>query len=256
MALKKLNITWQGQGTLNTLKDDATLKLMAESGCRSYSIGFESISEESLQEVNKTRSNRVEDYDEGIKKLIEYGIAPSGFFIFGFDSDDKTVFEKTLNYIKKSHIICSFFNILTPYPGTLVYDRVKERIFDQNWSHYTSVCSVYTPAKMTSEELEAGMHWASYEVASMETIKQQLEYFWSQGPWPRNPRLTLEERIVLIIVGFKLWKHKEYKVYKNFLFWVATRKKAVDLYTIFAAIVFNEKTKKYFKDAKNPATAD
>jgi len=253
IALRKLNITWQGQGTLNTLEDDVTLRLMAESGCRSFSIGFESISEESLQEVNKTGTNRVEDYDEGIRKLIAHGIAPSGFFIFGFDSDDKTVFEKTLNYIKKSHIIYPFFNILTPYPGTLVYDRVKDRITDYNWSNYTSIRSVYTPVKMTSEELEAGMRWASYEAASMETVTQQLKYFLEQGPWPNNPKLILKERVILIIVAFKLWKHKDYKVYTKFLFWIATHKKAVDIYTIFAAIVFDQKTKEVFKDAKNPA---
>ena len=253
IALRQLGITWQGQGTLNTLKDDVTLRLMAESGCRSFSIGFESISEESLKEVNKTGTNHVEDYDEGIKKLIQHGIAPSGFFIFGFDSDDVTVFEKTVNYIKNSHIICPFFNILTPYPGTRVYDRVKERITDHKWSHYTSIHSVYTPAKMTSEQLESGMHWASYEVASLDTLKKQFEYFWSQGPWEKNPRLTLSERMILLLVALKLGRHKAYKGYKKFLFWVATRKKAVDLYTIFAGIVFNQKTREFFKDAKNPA---
>ena len=250
--LKKQNIFWQGQGTLNTVKDDEIIQLMAESGCRSYSIGFESISEASLKEVNKS-SNQIAEYENAIQKLIKHGITPAGFFIFGFDSDDKTVFEKTLAYIKNTRILNPYFSILTPYPGTRVYKRVEERIFDHKWSRYGAVYSVYTPTNMTPEELMLGTHWISREVADIDTIKSQLEYFWSQGPWKTNPGLKLKERIALIAIALKLGRKEKYKVYRRFLLWAATHKKAVDPYMIVTAIVFNEVTQKQFKDGRNPA---
>ena len=251
-ALKEHKIIWQGQGTLNTTRDDEVLGLMAESGCRCYSIGFESISEASLKEANKTKSNQVEEYEGAIKNLIRHGITPAGFFIFGFDSDEKNVFEDTINFIKKAHIVNPYFSVLTPYPGTRVYDRVQSRIFDHKWAHYGAVESVFTPGKMTSEELISGSRWACTEAAKMETIKQQLEYFWSQGPWKTIPTMPVNERIMLILLGLKLWKSKKYKEYRHFLFWAATRRKSLDSFIIVAAIVFNDMTRKYFKDGYIP----
>jgi radical SAM superfamily enzyme YgiQ (UPF0313 family) len=252
-ALKDEHIFWQGQGTLNTAKDDEILKLMAESGCRSYSIGFESISEASLQEANKTKSNKVEEYESAVNNLIKHGILPAGFFIFGFDSDDRTVFEKTLQFIIDKHIVNPYFSILTPYPGTRVYDRVKDRIFDHQWKQYGALECVFTPDKMTPEELNAGAYWVSLQIAQMDIIKKQLGYFWSQGPWSESPRLKFRERLLLIGMGLMLRRNKEFKEYFSYLFWAATRKNASNMFIVIAALAFNEMTRKYFSGGWNPA---
>ena len=246
-ALKDQNIFWQGQGTLNAIQDDEMLKLMSECGCRSYAMGFESISEATLKEANKT-TNKIHEYEIAAKRLIEHGITPAGFFIFGFDSDDVTVFRKTVEYIKSKHILNPFFSILTPYPGTKVYDRVKDRIFDHKWSHYGAIYSVYKSEKMSPEDVTAGTYWASYQIAHMDNIKEQLTYFWDQGPWPTNPTLTLKERLLLMVIAVKLWRNKKYKRYSSFMVWAATHKKAIDPYAIIASIIFNEMTGKYFKE--------
>ena len=237
-ALKDMRIHWNGHGTLNTAKDDEVLDLMAGSGCRFFFIGFESISEASLKEVNKAKSNRVGEYEAAIMNLNRRGIIPAGYFIFGFDNDDKDVFKNTLDFMLSKHIMHPYIGIMTPFPGTRLYDRIKERITVEEWKYYTGLKTVFAPVKMTGDELDSGFLWINKEVRQITAVKRQLEYFWSQGPWPSNPRLRLWERAFLLLVALKLGQKKQYKQYKDFVLWAAAHRNASDLFTIIGLIVY------------------
>jgi radical SAM superfamily enzyme YgiQ (UPF0313 family) len=252
-AMKGLGISWSGQGTLNTAFDDEILELMADSGCKGYHIGFESISPESLKEANKPAFNKVAEYAEAAENIIRHGIVPAGYFIFGFNSDDVTAFERTVNFTKKYHIMQPFFNVLTPYPGTRLYDKMEAEgvIFDRDWRHYNSITCVYTPRNITPEEMKAGIRWSLANFGSMDNIREQLDYFWSHGPWKSNPALTVKERLGLMALGLKLHKHK---TYRDFLFWVAWHKKAAGIGIVVAALYFSGLTSQ-LTDTVNPAEA-
>ncbi|MDR0468404.1 MAG: B12-binding domain-containing radical SAM protein [Peptococcaceae bacterium] len=253
-ALKKEKISWSGQGTVNSLMDEEVLELMSASGCRCYHIGFESISEASLKEANKTTSNKVEDYDIAIKNLVRHGIAPAGFFILGFDNDDKSIFRETLNFAMEKNLINPYFNTLTPYPGTRLYERIKDRIFDKDWSHYSAAQCVFTPAKMTPEEFEAGKSWSYNEITKINVVKKQIEEFWSHGPWKSNPKLNIRERILLFLAGVQLAraKDKDYKEYSDFCHWAAKQKNATSVMILFQAIFYAEGAKNNFRGGHNP----
>jgi radical SAM superfamily enzyme YgiQ (UPF0313 family) len=241
-AIKDLKINWMGMGSLNIAGDEEVLKLMAESGCRSFLIGYESISEASLQEANKTKANRVTEYKNAANNMIKYGILPGGYFIFGFDSDDEDIFRRTVEYTQTYHIINPYFNILTPFPGTELYERVKSRIFDKQWSHYGSLKCLFKPEGLSPEQVEEGSYWASKQVARLDVIKEQLAYFWSQGPWKSNPRLKFKERMMLRMAGLRLRYNKEYK---DFLFWAARQKNAVDMFQSISAVTFYDMSQKF-----------
>lgn len=161
IPLKKL---WLSQGSINATRDEELIKLAAKAGCRGLFIGFESITEECLKEVGK-RHNIVEDYRKGIRRLHSVGIAIIGAFIFGFDHDDKDVFKRTVDFVYKEKIDMPQFSILTPLPGTALYEKLEKegRIFCKDWSKYTGNHCVFYPMKMTPEELEAGLRWAYKE---------------------------------------------------------------------------------------------
>jgi len=236
-ALIPLNIQWSGMGSLNIVQDEEVLGLIAASGCRAFYIGFESISEESLKEVNK-KTNNVEEYKIIAQKLIEHGIISAGYFIFGFDNDDETSFKRTVDFAIQNRIIHPLFSILTPFPSTKLYERMKDKIFDTNWRHFGSQKCVYTPEKMTPAQLEFGYYGAAYEVAKLDVIKDHMKYFWSHGPWEKNPRLTIRERVVLLIASTKMKKIKESR---NFLIWAAFQRDAVDVAQIISqAVYYNE----------------
>ena len=240
-ALIPLNIQWMGMGSINTIKDEEVVALMSQSGCRSYSVGFESISEESLKEAKKS-ANSIEDYKLAADTLIKYGIIPSGYFIFGFDHDDVDSFKRTAEFAIKNRIINPYFNILTPFPGTALYERIKDRIFDWNWSHYGSLKCVFKPVKLSPEQLVEGSYAASRAVAELSVLKDHLKYFWSFGPWEKNPKLNISERLFLLALALKIRKKTEQR---NFLLWAMTRRDAVDLYQIVATVTFYDMAKKF-----------
>ena len=233
-ALIPLNIQWTGMGSINVAMDEESLKLIAASGCRSFYIGFESVSEDCLKEANK-KNNAVEQYQAVTQNLIRHGIIPAGYFIFGFDNDDETVFKRTSDFAIEHRIITPLFHVLTPYPGTALGERMENRVFDRRWRNYGSFKCVFMPAKLTPDQLEAGACQASYDVARLEVVKDHMKYFWSHGPWETNPCLTSRERVILLVAALKMWKVKKTR---NFLIWSAFQWNATDVFQIISSAVF------------------
>ncbi len=173
-ALIPLRIKWFGQASLVLARNRELLKLAARSGCISLFMGIESISQDSLKEVGK-RMNKVKEYKESIKIIHDHGIAIIGAFIFGFDSDDKSVFEKTVSFIDRNQIELASLAILTPLPGTRLYDRMKEagRIISRDWSKYTVGEVVFQPKQLTPEELQEGYYWSRKQLSSLKSIARR-----------------------------------------------------------------------------------
>ena len=170
-ALIPLKIRWFGQASIIIAKDTELLKLAAKSGCLSLFIGFESISISSLKQVGKT-VNRVRDYSTGIKKIHDHGIGIIGAFIFGFDSDDESVFEKTVAFINRNQIELASFSILTPLPGTRLYKQMEAegRIIERDWAKYTCGEVVFQPKLLTVDQLQNGYYWARKQISSYSSI--------------------------------------------------------------------------------------
>jgi radical SAM superfamily enzyme YgiQ (UPF0313 family)/anti-anti-sigma regulatory factor len=174
-ALIPLNIKWGSQGSLTMANDDELMKLAQKSGCVSMFIGIESLSETTLRAANK-KFNRVTAYEESIKKIHDHGIMINGGFIFGFDTDDEGVFERTVEFVLKNRITLPTYHILTPLPGTKLFYKLKTegRIFDYDWSKYNSGNVVYTPKLMPPETLQEGYFWAYHETYKYSSIARRV----------------------------------------------------------------------------------
>ncbi len=130
------------------------LELAAESGCFMLSIGFESISRNTLKSVHK-HVNRPETFAALVEKLHSYGIMVFGLFMFGFDGDGPEVFDETVSFnIDAKYDACAY-STLTPYPGTLTWYEMKKanRIVSFDWSKYDQGHVVFLPGQMSAGEL-------------------------------------------------------------------------------------------------------
>jgi radical SAM superfamily enzyme YgiQ (UPF0313 family) len=175
-ALMPLKRTWGGQATIHIAKDPELLSLYARSGGKYVFIGFETLSEKNLQKMNKAW-NRPDGYREAIKKIHRAGINILGSFVLGLDEDDRTVFKNILDFIMENRIDAALFNILTPFPGTKLYEKYKSegRITDWDWAKYHTGEVVFRPQRMTAEELQRGYWWLyrnTYSIANI--IKRGL----------------------------------------------------------------------------------
>jgi len=135
-------------------KDEELLKLASEAGCVGWLIGFESISQESINIIGK-KTNIVQTYQSSVKKIHEYGMIILGSFVFGFDGDKIDVFDKTDDFVRKSEIDVPDVMILTPYPGTPLFNRLEKegRIITKDWNKYDNQQVVFEPKYMTRQEL-------------------------------------------------------------------------------------------------------
>jgi radical SAM superfamily enzyme YgiQ (UPF0313 family) len=174
-ALKPLKIKWGCQSTLFLGDDQEMVKLAAESGCVSVFVGMESLDEDSLEETNKP-FNRVQKFADEIKMFHDHGIMVNPGIVFGFDSDDESVFERAVEFLVKNHVELAYFNVLTPLPGTALYERYNNtgRIFDRDWAKYDGKHVVYHPSRMTPEQLQEGFFWANHEFYSIPSIWLRL----------------------------------------------------------------------------------
>ena len=156
-ALKGRGFRWQAGVTSKLAQDDEMLELAAESGCTMLSIGFESISRSTLKSVHK-HVNRPETFAALVEKVHSYGIMVFGLFMFGFDGDDRSVFEETVRFNRESNYDACAYSVLTPYPGTLTWYEMKKanRIVSFDWNKYDQGQVVYRPAQMSGDELRLG----------------------------------------------------------------------------------------------------
>lgn len=176
-AMKSLNIKWGCQSTLFLGDDAEMVKLAADSGCVSVFVGMESISEDSLDETNKG-FNQVRKFEDQIKMFHDHGIMVNPGMVFGFDNDDESVFETTMDFLIRNRVELAYFNVLTPLPGTALHERYERegRIFDRDWSKYDGKHVVFRPKRMTPERLQEGFFWANHEFYSWSSIWKRLHH--------------------------------------------------------------------------------
>jgi radical SAM superfamily enzyme YgiQ (UPF0313 family) len=173
--LKPLKKKWASQASMTLTRDPELLKLAAESGCVSLFIGVESLSSENLKEVNKA-FNRVSQFEEAMKALHDHDIMILAGFIFGLDHDDEGVFERTLRFCERNRIELPTFFILTPLPGTALFQRMESegRLLHKDWGQYNGATVVFKPRLMTEETLQRGFNWACKEGYSWNSIFKRV----------------------------------------------------------------------------------
>lgn len=156
---QKVHKTWIANGNVNVLLkiDEEFLDLAQKSGCLEWFVGFESINQAALQGSKKT-INKVEDFKQMIKRAHKHGMLVQGGIIFGFDEDTPDIFDLTLAKLNEWGLDLATISILTPYPGTPLYDRLEHerRITTKDWSRYNQAEVVFKPKNMSEKELFDG----------------------------------------------------------------------------------------------------
>jgi len=174
---QKISKGWVANGTADILGtvNEEFLKLARKAGCVEWFVGFESVSQEALNNIKKTH-NKVEDFKKMIKRVHDYGMTIQGGIIFGFDEDKPDIFDTTLETISDWDLDVLEVNILTPYPGTPLFDRLDKegRILTKDWSRYNQVDVVFQPKNMTVEELYEGSRKVAKEFYSTYNLTKKI----------------------------------------------------------------------------------
>ncbi|MBD3239418.1 MAG: radical SAM protein [Chitinivibrionales bacterium] len=144
--------------TMALRTDAAFLDLIAQAGVRNFycTMNVDPVSTRALQGGAKERQLLI----DLVKQLEDRDIRFFGSFAVGREWDDTSIAERILELYTAANIRTSEFFIFTPYPGSVLWDRLERqnRIIDRTWSKYNGAHVVATHPNMTVEQLQEQFH--------------------------------------------------------------------------------------------------
>ena len=174
-VFKECDIRWYGHASFNLTRDESMLDLMAESGCMGVNIGFETLSQTTIDNMHKF-PNKTEEYADCITALHDREIGVMGTFMVGFDEDTPEVFDQIADFVIENRLETAFTLILTPLPGTKIYEQMdaQDRIFSRNWRDYDHGTVTFFPRNMTPRQLHLGMRYTWKRIYSWRSIRHRI----------------------------------------------------------------------------------
>jgi len=173
--MASLQFKWASHAPLSFVNDKELLELASQSGCMALFVGFESLIQENLSLMGKKANLEISPI-EAVRKFHDHGIGLLASFILGYDHDTSDTFKKILDLCHQTKIDGALFPILTPYPGTLIRERLKKarRILTDQWDLYDMEHVTFIPQGMSPEKLQEGFEWLNSSFLSWGSIFRRL----------------------------------------------------------------------------------
>ena len=178
----KYKMKWFTETDVSVAYDDELLNLLAKANCAQVLIGFETSKASSLVGIDKSnwKFKQFNNYIKAIDKIQSYGISVNGCFILGFDTDTLETFKETEKFIKESNLSEVQITLLTPFPGTDLYNQLKKenRLLQENyWDKCTLFDVNFIPKNFSVEELELNFQKLMQSIYSVENVKERKRKF-------------------------------------------------------------------------------
>lgn len=153
-AMRPLKVRWLTQTSVRFILDDELFSAALKAGCEGLFIGVESVEAHAMKKIRKSLSD-IALYEKAIKKCRDAGVIFHASLIFGLDEQGPEVFDNTLNFLLDNAVPSINPNILTPYPGTVLHEKLKkeDRILHFNWAYYDHTTVSFRPKNMSPQEL-------------------------------------------------------------------------------------------------------
>jgi anaerobic magnesium-protoporphyrin IX monomethyl ester cyclase len=146
------DLYWEAMSHVETVvKNPGMVSVMAKSGLKWMFLGFESGSQEILNEYGKKSS--LQDAKKAVDILHANNVKIIGAFILGALGDNERTMRETINLAKSLNPSRAQFSLLTPYPGTKLFERVKEKLLTKNWEMYEGLHPTIKLDKITPQVL-------------------------------------------------------------------------------------------------------
>jgi radical SAM superfamily enzyme YgiQ (UPF0313 family) len=174
-AFAPLNKYWAGLAMSSITDNPILMKKLEKSGCKALLVGIESQNLLAMRSMGKTWQ-KPDDHLWRIKMMHDHGIAINGCFAFGIDGETERSFDDALEFIFRASIDLPRFAIMTPFPGTPLYQKLdrEHRIISKNWGWYDAQHVVFQPKDMTPEQLYEGTKRVWHEAYKVSSIARRI----------------------------------------------------------------------------------
>jgi radical SAM superfamily enzyme YgiQ (UPF0313 family) len=180
------------QISVNLLRDEELVDLLAAAGSRCLYIGLESIDQANLADVAKG-FNKPAEYGAVMDRLSQRNIIPMFGFIFGMDFDTPGVADRTLEQMRSWPPGLPIFSHLVPFPSTPLYARLETAgrlTRPRHWLNFAPFSMAHTPLKMSIDQVHEELHRAWSASYSSEANARAIDLI---------PHKTIGQRLTHLI---------------------------------------------------------
>lgn len=178
-ALIPLGVNWFTETDISVGDDAELLALMRRARCRQVLIGLESPDRSALEGVElhaNFKARRSASYLDALRRIQDHGITVNGCFILGLDHHTPEIFAEVLEFAERVPLYDVQITILTPFPGTPLYDRLLREgriLAPGRWDLCTLFDVNFQPLNMTVEQLREGVYWLAERLYSEEGLMRR-----------------------------------------------------------------------------------
>lgn len=213
-ALIPLRIRWVSQGSMDMTEDDELMDLVEASGCQGFVIGFESLVPASVRKMRKAcnlsrKFKGWDRYERQVRIFRQHHLQTWAAFTLGHDYDTVDSVLETLQFAEENKFCFAAFNILMPYPGTPLYDRLEAegRLLwgGKWWLHpdYRFNHAAFVPKNMTPDELTEAVWQCRKRWNSPRSIVKRV--------WDFQTHLNSPYRLGTYLIYNRLYAHETFK---------------------------------------------
>ena len=206
---KGWDLKWGAWSRVDTIvKHPDMVRTMAKAGFTWTFVGFESGSQKVLDEYGKKAV--VQDALRAMKILKHNGVGVTGSFILGAPAETKGMMKETVRFAKRLNPHRVQFTILTPFPGTKLYEAVRTRLLTKDWRRYTGTCPTIRLDHLSSRQMKrqlVGAYFSFY--ARVKQAFTNMPYFAKVIPSSFNLlayRLAVVCKVVFVTTTFNIFK--------------------------------------------------
>jgi radical SAM superfamily enzyme YgiQ (UPF0313 family) len=170
-GFEPLGMTWASQCSLSIADHPRHLAAARKSGCRILSFGIETLQQGGLDGVKKPWV-RASDHARLLRQVASAGILPSTEMMLGLDEDTEATLDATLTFVHAERLPLPRFYVLTPIPGTPLFDQLKRegRLLHEDFELYTGYHCVHQPKGLLAEALDQKFDQFNRRVYALSSI--------------------------------------------------------------------------------------
>ncbi|BBM84085.1 B12-binding domain-containing radical SAM protein [Candidatus Uabimicrobium amorphum] len=183
--LQREEIRYFTETDASVAEDTQLCDLISQSGCRQVLIGFESPNEQHLEGIDPVgwKKKQAPKIRKVVDTLQSRGIGVIACFILGLDHHTPEIFPQVWQFVQDLGAEDVQFTVLTPFPGTPLFDRLKKEgrlLKERFWESCTLFDVNYQPQNMSVQELEQGMHWLFSQAYTEDAYQKRKQHFKQQ----------------------------------------------------------------------------
>jgi radical SAM superfamily enzyme YgiQ (UPF0313 family) len=133
LAKRDLRLVWGTETRVNLVSQEM-IRVMNDAGCIQLDFGVESGSPQALKRMKKGIT--LEQIRNSFRWCHEIGVRPMANFMFNTPGETEDNVQKTLVLAKEIDACYYGFNLMTPFPGTDIYEEVEPKLTVTEYSLY------------------------------------------------------------------------------------------------------------------------